>query len=89
MNKYPALSMALITFFFILMVILYVWLHPAMQEEKREEKVEVEVEVEKVTIPRVSVPEKKARFTAIIISPVNMVYTDLLQQYLDITELIQ
>jgi len=81
--------MALITFFFILMVILYVWLHPAMQEEKREEKVEVEVEVEKVTIPRVSVPEKKARFTAIIISPVNMVYTDLLQQYLDITELIQ
>ena len=79
--------MALITFFFILMVILYVWLHPAMQEEKREEK--VEVEVEEVIVPRVSVPEKKARFAETIVSPVNTVYTDLLQQYFDVTESIQ
>ncbi len=79
--------MALITFFFILMVILYVWLHPAMQEEKREEK--VEVEVEEVIVPRVSVPEKKARFAEIIVSAVNTVYTDVLQQYFDVTELMQ
>ena len=77
--------MALITFFFILMVTLYVWLHPMMQEEKGEE----EVKVEEVIVPRVSVPEKKLRFAEIIVSPVNTVYTDLLQQYRDITESIQ
>ncbi len=77
--------MAFITFFFILMVILYVWLHPVTQVEKKEEK----VAVEKVIVPRVSVPEKKAKFATIIVSPVNKVYTDLLRRYLEVTESIQ
>ena len=48
-----------------------------------------EASTPKKMVPQISVEEKKSRFKAVIIPAINEVYSDLMQQYLEVSESIQ
>lgn len=96
MKKYPFLSIGAIVLFFGLLMISDVWLRSEKKEEKKTDVPKVSIPeplVPEVTpeplVPEISVQEKKAQFKATIIPIVKEVYSDLMQQYQEVSESIQ
>lgn len=93
--------MALIVCFFALLIIPATCFRPeANRPEASTPKVSIvktpvsetnasETSVSKVSIPEISVQEKKAQFKATIIPAINEVYSDLMQQYQEVSESVQ
>jgi Bax protein len=73
--------MLLIIFFFALLAASIIWFRPDTQVEK--------IEKQKTIVPGISVEEKKAQFKATIVPAVGEVYRELMQKYLEVSELIQ
>ena len=73
--------MLLIIVFFVLLTTLIFW--------RQADKKAGEIKTKKKVVPEISVAEKKAHFKATIVPAVNKVYTELMQQYQDVSDLIQ
>jgi len=73
--------MALIIIFFALLVISIFWFRSETQVpmDKKQKKI----------VPEISVEEKKAKFNTTIVPAVNEVYSELMQRYEDVLEMIK